>query len=108
MKKDAALGSAQRLAQPDLVGPFADRYQHNIHNSNRAQSQRYHSHRSQKHIHDIENGPHHFRLPDRVPLVKRVLIAGIESMVSRHDLVNILLRQFVLSRDARLIFDERN
>src|SRR4051812_23703615 len=91
MKKDAALGRAQRLAQPDLMGPFADRHQHNIDNSNRAQSQRHHSHRSQKHIHDVENGPHHFRFPDRVPLFKRVLIAAIESMLPRHDLVNNLL-----------------
>ena len=60
MKQNAAIGGAQSLPQSNLMRPFADCDQHDIDDTDGAQRQRDHSHRSQKHVHDVENGSHHF------------------------------------------------
>ena len=83
-------------------------HQHDIDHADRAERQRDHSYSSQEHVHHVENGSHHFRFLNRIPLVKGALIAGIESVIAADNLVNLLQRQQVLRRHKRLILDEGN
>src|SRR5436305_14725496 len=100
MKQDAAVSRAERLTQSYFVDAYAHRDQHDIYNADRPQRQRDHSDRPQEHVHNIENSIYHFRLLNGIPAVKGVLIGRIESMIARHNLVNILLRKGVLCRDV--------
>src|SRR4051794_37214457 len=90
------------------MGALAYRYQHDVNDPDCAQSQRDHSYRAEKHIHDVKNGVHHFRLLDGIPFVEGIHITGIESVVGANDFMNVILCKLVFGGDARLIFDKGN
>ena len=95
------------LAQLVLLS-FADSDQHDVDYADGAKGQCDHADRTQEHIHHIEDGIDHLRFLDRVPLVKGVLIVGIEAMIAADDLMNLVLRDHMLGCAAGLILDERD
>src|SRR5215469_4780045 len=106
VKEDAAVGGAERFAQADLAGAFADRNQHDVDDADGAQSERDHADGAEEHVHDVEDGVDHLGFLDGIPFVEGIEVGGVEAVIAADDVVNFALSDQVVGGDQGLIFDE--
>src|ERR1700739_2506868 len=81
LEQDAAMGSAESLAQADLVGPLTDGDQHDVDDANRAQGKCDEADAAEEPVHGGENLAHRFLVLDRVPFFPDVCTGGIKAAV---------------------------
>ena len=97
------MSRSERLAQPNLPRALGHGYQHDVDNSNRAQSQRNYANHAEKIVHAIKNLSDLLVILNRVPIFKRFFKLGIKAMVPRDNLVHFLFRDHVICRHKRTI-----
>ena len=102
------MGSAQRLAQPNLLGALGDRNQHDVNNADCAQSQSHQSHHSEKAVHGVENLCYTHGIVYGVPVVEGVFHLGIKAVAARDNFMHFLLGVKVLFLGQRSVIDERD
>src|ERR1700691_3403311 len=99
---DAAIGCTQRLAQSNFSRALGHGYEHDVDDSDRAESEGNQADGSEEFVHRIEDGTHPLRLLNRVPVLERVNIVIIEMMVSCNDAAGFVEgKQVVVRRGWR-------
>src|SRR5205823_4457237 len=93
--------SPHRFSDPDLMGPFFHRDEHNIHNSYPAKSESYNAHSGEELLHAVNDLVEHYRFGIGIPDRERFHISRIKTMSWRKDRSDLILYRPIARKEAR-------
>src|ERR1700687_6283533 len=101
LPQEAVRRSSNGFAYSDLAGALANRYQHDVHDTEATEKQGYDADRAEKVLHAIRHGAEGFCFLDGVPDGASFFIARIEIVQSSQQAPDLSLARFVVLDPAR-------